>query len=205
MNNSFSRKSNNLDVSAWETPRLLNRGDQSPAISAREMEARQEVYEQAFQEGYEHGKELGLREAEEQLQLVQNLLAALRKPFDEQSQQLEETLVQLAGKIARAVVSRELETDPAALLGMVHQSLSILGDGEQEVLIHVNPRNAQLLRDLIQEREVAKNWQIVDDPHLALEDFRIRCRDSIIDSNLNSRIDLVINRVLDQQRGPDSL
>ncbi|MCB1671994.1 MAG: FliH/SctL family protein [Gammaproteobacteria bacterium] len=200
--NNFSKKSGNLDVSAWETPRLINHNAPSPAVSSSEMEARQEVYEQAFREGYEHGKELGLQEAEDQLRLIEELLAALRKPFDEQSRQLTEVLVQLAGRIARAIVARELESSPETLLSMVQQSLSLLENSEQDVFIHLNPHTAQTLRSLISDREVARNWQIVDDPHVSLEDFRIRCQDSIVDADLDARIRLVVNQVLDQK--PDT-
>ncbi|MEZ5490674.1 MAG: FliH/SctL family protein [Gammaproteobacteria bacterium] len=197
--NSYSKNKGNMNVAAWETPRLFDREGPAAGVSGKDVEARQGVYEEAFREGFDHGKELGLREAQEQLQLVKTLLTALRKPLDDQSQQLTETIVQLAGNIARAVVSRELKTDPEVLMAMVRQTLAALTNREQEVSIHLNPRNAQILRDLISNQDFKQSWQIVDDPHIALEDFKIRCQDSVIDTDLDTRINLIINQLLEQK------
>jgi len=196
--NSFSKKTKNVDVSAWETPRLVNQ--EHPAkLSSSEVEARQGVYEEAFKEGYENGKELGMEEAKDQLLIIQNVMEALSHPFDDQSQQLTESIAQLAGKIARAVVSSELKTDPELILNMVRETIAALNTSEQEVHIHLNPRNAQLIRDLLQQHSNGQSWHIVDDPHVALQDCKVRCQDSIIDTDLDTRINLIITQLLEKE------
>jgi len=196
--NSFSKNAKNADVSAWETPRLVDH--EHPArLSSSEVEARQGVYEEAFREGYDNGKELGMQEAKDQLQLIQNLVDALARPFDDQSQQLADSIAQLAGKIARAVVSSELKTDPELILNLVRETIAALNTSEQEVHIHLNPRNAQLIRDLLQQHSNGQTWHIVDDPHVALEDCKVRCQDSVIDTDMDSRINLIISQLLENE------
>ena len=196
--NNFSKKANNVGVSAWETPRLVDQA--KPAkLSSSEMEARQDVYEEAFREGYKNGKELGMQEAKDQLQLIQNVMDALSRPYNEQNQQLAESVTQLAGKIARAVVSRELRTDPELILSMVRETIAALNTSEQEVYVHLNPRNAQQIRQLLQDQGNAGAWHIVDDPHVALEDCKVRCQDSIIDTDLDTRVNLIIGRLLENE------
>ena len=195
---SFSKKTDNADVSAWETPRLVDH--EHPAkLSSSEVEARQGVYEEAFREGYDNGKELGMQEAKDQLLLVQDVMNAMARPFNDQSQQLAESIAHLAGKIARAVVSCELKTDPELILNMVRETIAALNASDQEIYIHLNPRNAQLIRELLQEQNNGQTWHIVDDPHITLEDCKVRCQDSIIDTDLNSRIELIISQLLENE------
>lgn len=201
--NSISKKANNIDVSAWETPRLVDQ-ERPAKLSSSEVEARQGVYEEAFREGYDNGKELGMQEARDQLQLIQNVMEALSRPFSEQSQQLTESIAQLAGKIARAVVSSELKSDPELILNMVRETVAALNSSEQEVHIHLNPRNAQLIRDLLRQQDSGQNWHIVDDPHVALEDCKVRCQDSLIDADLDTRINLIIAQLLENESGESS-
>ena len=196
--NSFNKKPNSVDVSAWETPRLVDQADPSK-LSPGEVEARQGVYEEAFREGYENGKELGMQEAKDQLQLVQTVMDALTKPYSDQNQQLAESIAQLAGKIASAVISRELRTDSELILNMVRETISVLHTSEQEVYIHLNPRNAQQVRALLQEQNNGQTWHIVDDPHIALEDCKVRCQDSVIDTDLDTRINLIISQFLENE------
>ena len=196
--NSFSKKTNNAEVSAWETPRLVDQEHPS-RLSSSEVEERQGVYEEAFQEGYDNGKELGMQEAKDQLQLIQNVIDALARPFNDQNQLLAESVARLAGKIASAVVSRELKSDPDLILNMVRESISALNTSEQDVYIHLNPRNAQLIRDLLQDHNSGQTWHIVDDPHITLENCKVRCQDSIIDTDLDTRINLIITQLLDNE------
>ncbi|MBT8147619.1 MAG: hypothetical protein KJN90_12250 [Gammaproteobacteria bacterium] len=196
--NSFSKKTNNAEVCAWETPRLFDQ--ENPAkLSSTEVEARQGVYEEAFKEGYENGKALGMQEAKDQVQLIQNIVDGLARPFDDQSQQLAESIAKLAGKIARAVVSSELNTEPELILNMVRETIAALNSNEQEVHIHLNPRNAQLIRELLQEHSNGQTWHIVDDPHVSLEDCKVRCQDAVVDTDLDTRINLIISQLLEDE------
>jgi len=195
--NSFSKKSGQVDISAWETPRLVDHENGNPKVSRSEVELRQGVYEEAFKEGYENGKELGLQEARDQLKLVNSLLSAMRKPYDEQTQEIAETVVLLAGRIARAVISRDLKTDPDMLLTLVRETISALNSGDKEVFVHLNPRSAQTIRELLSAEAGEPAWKIIDDPHVALDACKVRCQDSVVDADLDTRINVVISQMLD--------
>lgn len=191
--NSIQKDSDDMQVSEWKSPQLIDEA----SASKSDKDLRQEIYEEAFKEGYDNGMETGKREAREQLQIIQNLLAALSKPFNEQGQQLVESIAQLSGKIAKSVVSMELRTDPEMFKAMVSETISALNTNQQNVIIHLNPQSAKVIREMMSDDANGEYWRIVDDASVSLDDCKVFCQDSIIDVSLDDRINLIIQQLLE--------
>lgn len=198
--NNFSRKFNDADICQWKTPQLVDGVESTEANSKSDEELRQEAYEQAFAEGYESGKQQGLEEMSRRLQVVENFITALGRPFDDQNEELAEYLAQLAGRIAKSLVRRELRTNQETLMALVRDTVAALNTTEQEITIHLNPNNAQVIRDLINDAGQEQSWRILDDPMVSLNNCKVSCRDSIIDADLDHRISMIITQFLGDER-----
>ncbi len=158
------------------------------------------AYNDGFKSGYEEGLSRATGEMDARLEIVENYLQALSHPFNDQNQQLAEYIAALAGKIAKSLVRRELRTEPETIVALVRDTVSALNTNEQEVFIHLNPENAKLIRELINADSEEESWKIVDDPMISRSDCKVRSKDSLVDTDLQSRIDLIITQFLGDER-----
>jgi flagellar assembly protein FliH len=198
---STSRKFIEGSVCEWKTPQLVD----SPASNAAnktqtDEELRQQAFDQAYNEGYAAGKQQGLEEIAQRKQVVENFLTALSRPFDDQSEEAAEYLAQLAGRIAKSLVRRELRTKPETLMALVRDTISTLNSTEHEITVHLNPNNATVIRELIHDDNKEQSWRIIDDPMISLNNCKVSCRNSIIDADLDQRISMIITQFLGDER-----
>ncbi|MES2603909.1 MAG: FliH/SctL family protein [Pseudomonadota bacterium] len=194
MNNS------NDSISRWETPHLLD------------LPIHEEVYEQTLDElrseavaqGYAEGFAQGARDAElaiqQQQQNLDVLLHALTAPYADLNQQVLDTIVLLSGKIARALVKRELHTAPDTIMALVRDTIAILNMPTSIVNVHLHPEDARLLNELTGHSDNTR-WLVIEDPMIARGDCKVSCHDSIVDGNLASRINAVITQFQGDERG----
>lgn len=198
--NSFSRKFTDARISEWKTPQLVDSNTESENAGKSDEELRQENYDRAFEEGYAAGKQQGLEEMSRRTQVVETFLTALARPFDDQNQELADYLAHLSGRIAKALVRRELRTKPETLMALVRDTVAALNANEHEITIHLNPNNAQVIRELINHDGQEQRWRIIDDPMISLNNCKVSCRDSIIDADLDARISMIITQFLGDER-----
>lgn len=198
--NNFSRKFAEGGISTWKTPQLAGAATTAPEPEKTDEELRQEAFEKARIEGYEAGKKQGLEEVSRRLQILENFITSLSHPFADQNEELAEYLAQLSGRIAKSLVRRELRTTPETLMALVRDTVAALNSVEQEITIHLNPNNAKVIRELINDTGGEQSWQIVDDPMISLNNCKVRCRDSIIDADLDARISMIITQFLGDER-----
>ncbi len=198
--NNFSRKFAEGGISTWKTPQLSGAAAAAPEPEKSDEELRQEAFEKARKEGYEAGKKQGLEEVSRRLQILENFITSLSHPFADQNEELAEYLAQLSGRIAKSLVRRELRTTPETLMALVRDTVAALNSVEQEITIHLNPNNARVIRELINDTGGEQSWQIVDDPMISLNNCKVRCRDSIIDADLDARISMIITQFLGDER-----
>lgn len=202
MTNSYSqqRKFSNGNVCEWKTPQLGDAEHRPEHAGMSEEEHRQQAFDQAYNEGYAAGKEQGLLELEQRKQVLENFLSALARPFDDQSEEIAEYLAQLAGRIAKGLVRRELRDNPETLLAMVRDTVSALNSSEHEITIHLNPNNAPVIRDLIHDECKEQRWRIIDDPMISNNNCKVSCVNSVIDADLDQRISMIITQFVGDER-----
>lgn len=187
-------------VYKWRTPELSAGVANQDAGVPDEEQLRLLAMEDAKRQGYAAGLEQAKRETEEQRALLSSYVQAMTQPFEDQNTELAEYIAALAGKIARSLVQRELRTDPESLMSLVKAAVAALNSSAQKVNIHLNPHNARLIRDLIAVDAKKDSWNIIDDPLIGLKDCRVSREDSIVDTDLDSRIDLIISQFIDDER-----
>lgn len=187
-------------VYKWQTPELSSgaNGQDSGVPDAEQQ--RLSAMEDARRQGYAAGLEQAKRETDEQRTLLASYVQAMTQPFADQNTEVAEYIAGLAGKIARSLVQKELSTDPESLMSLVKAAVAALNTSAQKVNIHLNPHNAELIRELIAVDSKKESWNIVDDPLIGLKDCRVSRENSLVDTDLESRIDLIISQFIDDER-----
>jgi len=111
---------------------------------------REEAFRRGFAEGKREGLEEGRRQAEKelspQLELVRNLIAALKEEKESFYHENEVYIVKLAIEIARKILNRELSQNPELMLYIVREALRKVA-GKGRIIIHLNPADLALVKD----------------------------------------------------------
>ncbi len=192
---------NNDSISRWETPHLLD----LPVKEEINAETLEELRDNAVKHGYAEGYQQGVREAEllltRRMHDLESLLHALAAPYADLNQQVLDSLVVLASKIARSLVKRELHTAPDTIMALVRDTIAMLNMPTSIVNLHLHPEDARLLLELTNTSTENNRWVIIEDLMIARGDCKVSCQDSIVDGNLKSRIDAVITQFQGDERG----
>lgn len=187
-------------VFKWRTPQLSAKTASREPTQSDEEKRLRTLYEEARRQGYAAGILQAKQETEEQRLLLSAYVEALQHPFAEQNSQLAEYIAALSGKIARSLVQKELRTDPESLMSLVKAAVGALNTSAQKVNIHLNPHNAKIIRELVAVDDEKESWNIIDDPLIGLKDCKVSREDSLVDTNLDQSIDLIISQFLDDER-----
>jgi flagellar assembly protein FliH len=179
--------------------------DEVQPLTLEELESiRQEAYNEGFavgeREGF-HSTQLKVRQEAEvaleaRLATLQQLMTHLFLPIAEQDAQIEKSLVELVGHIAREVIQRELTIDSAQIETVLRESLKLLPMGANNVRIFVNPQDFVQVKALRERHE--ENWRILEDPALLPGGCRVETEHSRIDATIETRITQAIAMMFGQ-------
>jgi len=187
-------------ISKWKTPRLIDNNFENDEPTKSEEELKRAAFEESSELGYLAGIEKASQEMKSRFSVVDSYLNCLTQPFDDQNHELVEYIATLAGKIAKSLVRRELRTEPETIIALVRDTVSALNTSHQEIEVHLHPENARIIRELISTDSQEQNWIIVDDLLVGRTDCRVISNDSIVDADLQTRIDLIITQFLGDER-----
>jgi flagellar assembly protein FliH len=150
-------------------------------------QARARGYADGFDEGRRAGSDAGMDLVREQARQLGQLMAAAHRSLGALGTDLAQELAEFAFAIARQVVQRELASDRAAVVAIVHQALGALPAGTQHGRLCLNPADAQLVRDALGEDLIGKAWRIVEDASLAPGGCRVVAPCGDVDAALETR------------------
>ena len=176
-------------------------------LTLDELEAiRQDAYNEGFSTGEKDGFHAGQLKAKQEADVVlsgkvavlEQLMTQLFAPIAEQDQQLERALVQLVSQMSREVIRRELLADSSQLTQVLREALKLLPMGAGNVRIHINPQDFELVKALRERHE--ENWRILEDEQLQSGGCRVESEHSLIDASIETRLDLALKQLFEQQR-----
>ncbi len=181
--------------------------DEAAAIRARAEEQAKEIIETAHREGDEirasadtRGYQDGCDRAAAELS---EIVASSSRRLQQIEEQAEPQLRDLALKIARKVIGKELEFAPETVVDVVKQALSEKARQRREILLRVNPDDLQYIRehkaDLIEVLSRAKEIGIREDPDIERGGVIIETDAGTIDAQLKTQLD-VFEQVLKEVR-----
>jgi flagellar assembly protein FliH len=175
-------------------------------LTLEELEA---IRQEAYNEGFAAGEKDGFRsttlkvrqEAEEalsgQLASLERLMGNLFDPIAEQDSQLEKSMVGLVQHIARQVIQRELVLDSCQIESVMREALKLLPLGVGNVRLYINPQDFEQVKALRERHE--ETWRIVEDAALQPGGCRVETEHSRIDATVETRINQIMAKLLDQQ------
>lgn len=178
-------------------------------------DARQEGLEEGHREGLAKGLEEGRRqghaeglaqgkiEIDRSLARFSQLLGELEAPLAQQSEQLEQCLLNLVTSLAQAVTGHELGSQPQLILQSVQEALAQLPSEGGAVRIHVNPEDEVLLQPLAQARD---QCELVPDAAISPGGCVVKTANCQVDSRVETRFrqaaDQLLSRLADA--GPEA-
>ncbi len=155
--------------------------------------------ETGYAEGLERGYAAGVeraghqqREAEQQAGAVLSArIASLQVALEAEFQQVERSaadqVVTLALELARHALRATLAVRPETIVPVVQEALSDLFDERVRVHLHLNPRDAGLVRAELGERLDARHCEIVADASIEPGGCRARTARAEIDATVATR------------------
>jgi type III secretion system HrpE/YscL family protein len=164
-------------------------------INEAELEAVR-IKEMANEEGLRQGRDQGAQELSEIVGRTSTRLAQIEA-------QVEPQLRELALRIARKILGRELEFHPDGVVDIVKQALSEKARQRREIYLRVHPEDLQYIREnkaaLLEVLSRAKEIGLREDPDVERHGVIIETDAGTIDAQLETQLS-VFERVLEQAR-----
>lgn len=193
---------------AWSAPTIggaATMGRRTPGdMQGAERRAWQEAEAAGRAAGLEAARvdiEARTRRLDAATQRMETALQALSRPLAHLDDNVHEQITLLAVTLARALVRRELRTDPAQIIGIVRETVSLLPASARGVRVLLHPEDAALVRERLSTAGPEQAWSIVDDPVLSRGDCRVHTDYAQIDARLETRINEALSQLLGEERG----
>ncbi|MVW76261.1 flagellar assembly protein FliH [Pseudomonas xionganensis] len=176
-------------------------------LTLEELEAiRQDAYNEGFATGEKDGFHAGQLKAKQEAEValaarikgLETLMQQLFEPIAEQDQQLESAMVNLLSHMVRQVIQRELAMDSSQIRQVLSEALKLLPMGTENVRIHLNPQDFELIKALRERHE--ESWRILEDESLLPGGCRVETELSRIDATVETRMHQAIKQLFEQQR-----
>ncbi|MBT8445224.1 MAG: flagellar assembly protein FliH [Gammaproteobacteria bacterium] len=186
------------ELPAWNAPSVTG----APLRGSEEELAALE--NQATARGFENGKAAGLAAANAEIEArskaLESVLDALARPFVNLDRHIEEELLALVQAITHEVVRHELKTDPEHIVGVIREGLAALPASSEEVVIRINPADADVVRDCLRDEDVHQGWSIAADATIERGGCEIETKNSIVDAQIETRLNNVIATMFEDER-----
>ncbi len=208
---------------SWELPEVdgddAAQEETMPMLTAEEIER---IQQQAYEEGYEHGKRQGLKDGFEQGEAegkkqghqqafeaslkdfqqqafhFEQIYRALQEPLELVDQQIQYELAHLAVAVARQVIQDELKTRPELILPLVEQCLKLLPSASKTVRIHLHPLDAVMVKETLDtlEEHVCCEIQLLENAQLKRGGCLVETDISHIDASIDHRIEEIAKKII---------
>lgn len=168
--------------------------EQAPGPTVFELE---EIERQAREEGYAaglaEGRAAAKKELDERLARLEAICTAAARPLADLDDTTERELALLATVVARRVVRRELQLDPALIDMAVREAAAALPSATRALRIWVHPSDMDLLREL---GAAEPHWRFGADPKLERGDCVLESERSRLDARVSTKLAAVIDAVI---------
>jgi flagellar assembly protein FliH len=193
-------------ILSWVPPEV-----NGPVISRRKLEDLSAIEREAWERGFSLGREAGIAAVQQEqqrllgdlrqrVQRLDGILECMSKPLQEMDAVVQEQLAALAGAIARALIRRELKTQPGQIVAVIRDTVALLPASAREVRVHLHPEDAALVRGSLAETTMDRAWAIAEDPVLSRGGCRVTSDNSSIDARVEARLGSAIAAALGDER-----
>jgi flagellar assembly protein FliH len=201
-------------IALWDMPSVNGRAVQGRR-AGRTVSEIEEVERQAYDEAFAKGREAGLASAKAetqqalsqlntQVKRLEGVLASLSKPLEHVNAEVEQQLLNLTLTVARHLLRRELRADPAQVIAIIRETVSLLPTAARDVRVHMHPEDAAIVRDRLATPTADRAWTIIEDPVMTRGGCRVTTDTAQIDARLETRIHSVMTAMLGDERAAAS-
>ena len=184
----------------WDAPAIDGGSDQGFLTASRLEELQKQAWDEAYAAGHAEGLEAGKSEVARRAARFDELLIALAKPFDDLDESVEKQLVELAMTVVKQLFRREIKMEPTHVIGVVREAIKLLPAASRNVMVHLHPEDAELVRDALSNAEGERAWTIVEDPLISRGGCTITTDNSQIDAQADTRVHAIINAISGDER-----
>lgn len=194
-------------ILSWVPPEV-----NGPVVgSRRKLEDLSAIEREAWERGFAIGREAGtaavqqeqqrlLADMAQRVRRLDAILEYMGKPLHDLDAAVQEQLAGLAGTIARALIRRELRTQPGQIVAVIRDTVALLPASAREVRVHLHPEDAALVRESLAETTTDRAWTIAEDPVLSRGGCRVTSDNSTIDARVETRLGAAIAAALGDER-----
>ena len=188
----------------WSLPPIDPADTPEKRAAAHEAERRRQ-YAHAREQGLADARAAAAAELRPQLAALGELLQQLAEPLAELDDEVEAALVDLACRIARQVVRRELQTDRAQILVVAREALAALPLNARGITVALHPKDAELVRESLASVDGGAKWTITEDPLLTRGGLRVQSERSLVDATVEKRLQNVVETLISDERAADRM
>lgn len=162
-------------------------------------------YDEGLAAGREAGEQQGLEETREQVreqqQRLEQFIASLLRPIEQQREAAEAALLNLVMALSRSVIHRELKLNSSQIGDVLRRAVDSLPDPDESMRIHVHPDDAESVRHAVE----ALDGRAVVHPDETLHPggCRVENSHSLVDFTVEKRFQKVVQQMLDAQFDSD--
>lgn len=183
-------------VELWKAP-FFEQPAASSASPVAPAEQEALVQARAFLVGKEEGLESGRAEAQEIVNSLTVLAEEFVHPFRGLDALVTKELAQLAMRLAEQIVRRELTIDSSVVTDIVAEAMGTLYKLEGDIVVFLNPADAELVRQFAPESLEGKSWKVVEDAGLLPGGCQVKTPTSFVDASVEKQIEEVFSNLLE--------
>lgn len=177
-----------LDYLIQQDDRIIEtEAEQAAAAAAQTAEELLTLREEARQEAYAEGLEQGRRQGAVDAEQLQSALQGMRTTLEQLQANLAPQVLNLALDFARHIVRSELQQNPRIILPLVQEMVQALPQPGGHPRLHLQPDDADLVREILGAELDALGWKIVPDTALTRGDCMIETHHGEMNGTLASR------------------
>ena len=85
-------------------------------------------------------------------------------------------------------------------MAIVKEAIKLLPLDKNRLIIHLNPRDMNIIRKVFNSDDIADNYTLMEDPSIEAGGCKIATEDSSIDATVESQIAQIATNILGSQR-----
>ncbi|WP_409305422.1 flagellar assembly protein FliH [Peribacillus sp. SCS-155] len=173
-----------------------------------EESGRQEMYEQAreqgFAEGWNTGSQKGYDEMTAHISEAREIVGAAKADYQKYIEVSEKTILELGIKVSQRILGKQLEVSEEAFLSLVRQAIREARD-HREIQLHISPVHYRFI--LAQKEELLSvfpkdtDFYIYPDADLSEGSCIIESSHGRIDASVDSQLDHIKQKLLELLEG----
>jgi len=171
--------------------------EEAAKILADANAKKEEIEKQAYEQGYQSGKAIGVEEGKREylqaLGTLENSIERLVTLKQDMLREYEPEIIKLAISIAEKILKREVQVSSSHIVEIVKSIVDTLKD-KSKIVIKLSTDNYNILKDserLNELKYVSSNFEIVEEPSLQKGDVLVDTAFGTIDATLTSQIERV--------------